>query len=240
MVVLFSEILDYYASESAVAVVKLVSTRGLSQLLKSKPEGEHQILQCMIEKFGHSDTENVQRIRNWLHSVSTKHPLMKPDLIRQVNDYLNRPNVSPRGMWCAVSFLTKLKFTSLENEAATLLCGVYMDLFRQLMAYQKVFDELSRSETNSRSAITKKAPGSLDAEVIKRVLGHNALHKKEDPNGPKTSFLNGNDGDRALSKQERRKKKMERRKKRGKRQVNMLEDAQFFKNDLNSVLSGNL
>merc|ERR1712190_663574 len=94
--------------------------------------------------------------------------MMKADIIRQISNYLMRPSVSPRGLYRAVFFLTKLRFTSLENEAATLLCGIYMDLFKQLISYQNIFDALAKNKESNKSM--HGGAHFVDSEVFSHIF----------------------------------------------------------------------
>merc|ERR1712228_651192 len=141
---------------------------GLYKLLCIKPENELLILNLLINKFGENDKDFARRITEYLLKVSTKHPMMKPDIIRQINNYLMRASLSPRGLYRAVFFLTKLRFTSLENEAATLVCGIYMDLFKQLICYQNIFDALAQSKESKTTQ--NKQQHFVDSEVFAHIF----------------------------------------------------------------------
>ena len=168
----FIELLEFYSSNSSIEKLKYCSILGLWKLITNKPENESLILSLMINKFGENDKDYARKITEYLIKISTKHPMMKPDIISEINNYLIRPSLSPRGLYRAVFFLTKLRFTSLENEAATLLCGIYMDLFKQLMSYQTIFDilaEKSKSKNNNNK--------DKDNELFAHIFDNNNSNK---------------------------------------------------------------
>merc|ERR1712129_54088 len=160
----FIELLEFYSTNSHIEKLKYLSSQGLCKLLNSKPEQELLLLNLLINKFGENDKDYTRRVTEYLLKISSKHPMGKPDMIRQLSNYSMRPSVSPRGLYRAVFFLTKLRFTSLENEAATLLCGIYMDLFKQLISYQNIFDALSASKDAKANTNATRNGRFVDSE----------------------------------------------------------------------------
>ncbi len=55
--------------------------------------------------------------------------MIEPNVILEINNYIIRPLISPKGLYNCVIFLNILKFTSFETEASRLL--------KQLISYHK-------------------------------------------------------------------------------------------------------
>ena len=109
--------------------------------------------------------------------------MIKPDLIKELNNYLMKPSLLPKCLHRAVYFLAKLIFTPLETEAATLVCGIYMYLFKQLISYQNIFDSLNKIKNNNNNNNNNKIDYNrnyIDADIYNHIFDNNESFTNND------------------------------------------------------------
>jgi len=104
------------------------------ELLKEKPEQESNLLRLLVNKLGDPEKKIASRTSFLLLQLQTSHPLMKPIIIRSIeNELLLRPNQSSHAKYYAINTLNQTILSAKEEEVAQKLLSIYFDLFVVLL-----------------------------------------------------------------------------------------------------------
>ncbi|ETO07143.1 CCAAT-box-binding transcription factor [Reticulomyxa filosa] len=164
----FVDALESYTSETSLVNLRTLCTKSMYKLLSHKPELEHVLLNLLVVKMNERDTKYVQTVEHYLLQCCTRHPLMKPHVIKEVHHFVLRTHASisataaaasAHGVLSAVKLLHQIRFTLMEAHVATYVCSIYMDLFKQMMAYSNAMvgaNDESQS-ANDKDIITHNA-----------------------------------------------------------------------------------
>eukprot|EP01083_Nonionella_stella_P024727 68172_1 len=103
----------------------------LGALLTAKSECEQTILTIIMNKLTDTDRKVVSKASHVVRQVLEEHPSMKINVVREVTQLLNRPNVSTRAQYFGVVLLNQI-ILSRESDGlvAKKLVEVYFDMFR--------------------------------------------------------------------------------------------------------------
>ena len=101
-------------------------------LLTSLPEREKALLTLVVNKLGDPDRKVASRIVFLLSELIHLHRGMRISVVKEVEAFLYRPNVSERGQYYAVIFLNQIRLVSGQDAAlAQRMVGVYFAVFAQ-------------------------------------------------------------------------------------------------------------
>ena len=104
------------------------------ELLESKPEQESNLLRLLVNKLGDPDKKIASRTSYLLLQLQTKHPLMKPIIVRSIEtELLLRPNQSSHARYYAINTLNQTILSGKEEEIAHKLLNIYFELFVALL-----------------------------------------------------------------------------------------------------------
>ncbi|CAM9779438.1 unnamed protein product, partial [Discosporangium mesarthrocarpum] len=105
------------------------------ELLEAKPEGEAQLLSLLVNKLGDPQRKISSKVIHLLQTLLSKHPAMKPVVVREVQQYLHRQGLQPRAIYAGVVFLNQARLSSVyltagEDAAlASSLVQTYLQIF---------------------------------------------------------------------------------------------------------------
>jgi ribosome biogenesis protein MAK21 len=102
-------------------------------LLVSKPEEEARLLAMLVNKLGDPAGTACAKCIEHLKAVIKTHPAMKLIIVREVRQFLSRPDMKLRSIYNGVIFLSNVNLTAHDNEVATQLVQCYMGLFHQAL-----------------------------------------------------------------------------------------------------------
>lgn len=104
------------------------------ELLKEKPEQEANLLRLLVNKLGDPDKKIASRTSYLLLQLQTSHPLMKPVIVRSIeNELLLRPGQSSHAKYYAINTLNQTILSTKEEEVAKKLLNIYFELFVSLL-----------------------------------------------------------------------------------------------------------
>ncbi|KAH8592441.1 CBF/Mak21 family-domain-containing protein [Bisporella sp. PMI_857] len=104
------------------------------ELLESKPEQESNLLRLLVNKLGDPDKKIASRTSYLLLQLQTKHPLMKPIIVRSIEtELLLRPNQSSHARYYAINTLNQTILSGKEEQVAQSLLDIYFQLFVTLL-----------------------------------------------------------------------------------------------------------
>lgn len=104
------------------------------ELLKEKPEQESNLLRLLVNKLGDPEKKIASRTSYLLLQLQTSHPLMKPIIIRSIeNELLLRPGQSQHAKYYAINTLNQTILSGKEEAVAQKLLSIYFELFVTLL-----------------------------------------------------------------------------------------------------------
>ncbi|KAH7403587.1 CBF/Mak21 family-domain-containing protein [Cadophora sp. MPI-SDFR-AT-0126] len=117
-----------------VEYARLQAVTFVYELLKEKPEQEANLLRLLVNKLGDPDKKIASRTSYLLLQLQTSHPLMKPIIIRSIeNELILRPGQSSHAKYYAINTLNQTILSGKEEEVAKMLLGIYFELFVSLL-----------------------------------------------------------------------------------------------------------
>ncbi|KAE8376294.1 CBF/Mak21 family-domain-containing protein [Aspergillus bertholletiae] len=99
------------------------------ELLKEKPEQETNLLRLLVNKLGDTAKKIASRASYLLLQLEQAHPLMKPTIIKAVEEVLFRPGQSQHAKYYAIITLNQTVLSTKEEQVATQLLEIYFALF---------------------------------------------------------------------------------------------------------------
>ncbi|KAH8697321.1 CBF/Mak21 family-domain-containing protein [Talaromyces proteolyticus] len=112
--------------------IEFSRTRAVSyvyELLKEKPEQEANLLRLLVNKLGDPGKKIASRASYLLLQLGQAHPLMKPTLIKSVEEFLFCPGQGQQAKYYAVITLNQTILSTKEEEVAIQLLDIYFSLF---------------------------------------------------------------------------------------------------------------
>ncbi|KAE8364213.1 CBF/Mak21 family-domain-containing protein [Aspergillus caelatus] len=99
------------------------------ELLKEKPEQETNLLRLLVNKLGDTAKKIASRASYLLLQLEQAHPLMKPTIIKAVEEVLFRPGQSQHAKYYAIITLNQTVLSTKEEQVAAQLLDIYFALF---------------------------------------------------------------------------------------------------------------
>ncbi|KAE8355583.1 CBF/Mak21 family-domain-containing protein [Aspergillus coremiiformis] len=99
------------------------------ELLKEKPEQETNLLRLLVNKLGDTAKKIASRASYLLLQLEQAHPLMKPTIIKAVEEVLFRPGQSQHAKYYAIITLNQTVLSLKEEHVAGQLLDIYFTLF---------------------------------------------------------------------------------------------------------------
>ncbi|KAJ5689883.1 Ribosome biogenesis protein NOC1 [Penicillium macrosclerotiorum] len=103
------------------------------ELLKEKPEQEANLLRLLVNKLGDPGKKIASRASYLLLQIQQTHPLMKPLIIKAVEELLFRPGQSQHAKYYAIITLNQTVLSTKEGKVAEQLLDIYFSLFVTLL-----------------------------------------------------------------------------------------------------------
>ncbi|QQK46808.1 CCAAT-binding factor [Penicillium digitatum] len=116
--------------------IEFSRTRAVSyvyELLKEKPEQETNLLRLLVNKLGDPGKKIASRASYLLLQLMQSHPMMKPIIIKSVEEVLFRPGQSSHAKYYAVITLNQTILRLKEEKVAGQLLDIYFGLFLVLL-----------------------------------------------------------------------------------------------------------
>ncbi|KAJ6076386.1 hypothetical protein N7499_008367 [Penicillium canescens] len=124
--------------------IEFSRTRAVSyvyELLKEKPEQESNLLRLLVNKLGDPGKKIASRASYLLLQLEQAHPLMKPTIIKSVEEVLFRPGQSQHAKYYAIITLNQTILRQKEEQVASQLLDIYFGLFLVLLKPQRKHED---------------------------------------------------------------------------------------------------
>jgi ribosome biogenesis protein MAK21 len=102
-----------------------------TELLIHKPEQEARLLSMLVNKMGDPSKVILSKCNELLDKVITTHPPMKSVIIREIRQFISRPNLNPKSIYVAVTYLTTIHLSKKDNDISLQLIDCYIGLFEK-------------------------------------------------------------------------------------------------------------
>ncbi|KAF7589062.1 hypothetical protein BBP40_004809 [Aspergillus hancockii] len=99
------------------------------ELLKEKPEQETNLLRLLVNKLGDTAKKIASRASYLLLQLEQAHPMMKPTIVKAVEEVLFRPGQSQHAKYYAIITLNQTVLSLKEETVAGQLLDIYFALF---------------------------------------------------------------------------------------------------------------
>ncbi|CAG8315990.1 unnamed protein product [Penicillium salamii] len=103
------------------------------ELLKEKPEQETNLLRLLVNKLGDPGKKIASRASYLLLQLMQSHPMMKPIIIKSVEEVLFRPGQSSHTKYYAIITLNQTILRQKEEKVASQLLDIYFGMFLVLL-----------------------------------------------------------------------------------------------------------
>lgn len=103
------------------------------ELLKEKPEQEANLLRLLVNKLGDPGKKIASRASYLLLQLEQTHPMMKPLIIKAVEELLFRPGQSQHAKYYAIITLNQTVLSLKEEKVAMQLLDIYFGMFITLL-----------------------------------------------------------------------------------------------------------
>lgn len=106
------------------------------ELLKTKPEGEQNLLTLLVNKLGDQEKKIASKGSHLLGLLLQEHPAMKLIVIKETERLIFRNNASERAKYYAIDFINQIVLSNTPNDraCATHLIDIYFSVFEGLVS----------------------------------------------------------------------------------------------------------
>lgn len=141
----------------------------LFDLLIAKPENERLLLSLLINKLGDPNKSiSAVTMSKLVSIVREHHPLMKAVVVKEVIQFLRRPNLSVRSQYYAICFLNQIPFLKGNDDVklARTIVQMYLDLF--IIFITNSNKPASSQDDENDTSDKMKDKDALENEVLKK------------------------------------------------------------------------
>ncbi|AES94857.2 putative CCAAT-binding factor [Medicago truncatula] len=160
------------ASRDMLPALKNKSLKTIYVLLSRKSEQERRLLSALVNKLGDPDNKAASNADYHLSNLLSQHPNMKAVVVNEVDSFLFRPHLGPRGQYHAVNFLSQLRLTNKGDgpKVAKRLIDVYFALFKVLITGPSNNQTVDKSGKENAKEKKTEEFSELHAEMDSRLL----------------------------------------------------------------------
>lgn len=134
-----------------------VAVKLIAELLVAKPEKEKQLLSMLVNKLGDPERKVSSTAAYKLSEMINKHhPQMRLIVVREVEQLINRPNVTRRTQYYAVCFLNQIHFTDGDEALSRKFVQIYMELFTGCLAADRKEEEDAKTVSKGKKVVKRK------------------------------------------------------------------------------------
>jgi ribosome biogenesis protein MAK21 len=141
------------------------------ELLKEKPEQEANLMRLLVNKLGDNGKKIASRASYLLLQLSQAHPLMKPTIIKSVEEFLFRPGQNAHARYYAIITLNQTILSTKEEKVVIQLLDIYFSIFLQLLK--------STDKKNAKEGKPRKGKKDNDAKDQKAQAEHDEQLKEK-------------------------------------------------------------
>ncbi|KAL3458822.1 CBF/Mak21 family-domain-containing protein [Aspergillus heterothallicus] len=132
------------------------------ELLKEKPEQEANLLRLLVNKLGDTSKKIASRASYLLLQLEQAHPLMKPTIVKSVEEVLFRPGQSQHAKYYSIITLNQTVLSSKEEAVGVQLLDIYFALFVALLKPNK--NQKSKNDKKHGKGNKQKGKGQKDKD----------------------------------------------------------------------------
>eukprot|EP00898_Chlorokybus_atmophyticus_P004404 jgi/Chlat1/4965/Chrsp32S04947 len=182
-------------SRDNLTFFKEKSLKTAHDLIVTKPEQERRLLALLVNKLGDPERKVASKSVFLLSSLLTRHPNMKPIVVREMDAFTFRPRVGLRAQYYAIIFLNQIILSHKGDgpAVAKALIHLYFTLFKTLMTSSEVEEPSDKPAKKLQSA--KKQKGRKG----KHTKRHHHPRKKQPATSGTTAGINEGVDARLLS-----------------------------------------
>jgi ribosome biogenesis protein MAK21 len=135
----------------------------LWNLLVEKPEQERSLLSLLVNKLGDTEKKLCSKVAFLLSQLLEKHPSMNVIVVREIDQFMHRSNLSDRARYYAMTFLNQILLTSDDQVLANHLIMLYFNCFQKLMMKREMESKFLAAIL---TGVNRAFPfGNIDQEV---------------------------------------------------------------------------
>jgi hypothetical protein len=154
--------------KSNVDYFKRECLQTVSELLAGKPEQESRLLAMLVNKLGDPSRATCSKAIEVLKQVMRAHPAMKIVIVREVRQFLYRPNLKIRPVFNGIILLSQVQLHSKADHAvAVQLVEGYLSLFEKTMKEEEYG---SRLLSALLTGINKALPFLQNTDSLERYV----------------------------------------------------------------------
>ncbi|KAL4939975.1 hypothetical protein BDV06DRAFT_197701 [Aspergillus oleicola] len=155
--------------------IEFSRTRAVSyvfELLKEKPEQEANLLRLLVNKLGDTSKKIASRASFLLLQLEQSHPLMKPTIIKAVEEVLFRPGQSQHAKYYSIITLNQTVLSGKEEEVGVQLLDIYFSLFVVLLKPSKhrKFNDKKHGKGGKKQSAKDKENAEIQNEEMQEKL----------------------------------------------------------------------
>ena len=118
---------------------KLVAIKATQAILSEKPEGEARLLSILVNKLGDPERKVAAKTMHLLQELSSKHPNMQIVIVKEIQQFMCRPNISDAAQYYSILFLNQIFFRREQDaELAKHVVMFYFEIFKRYI--REAFD----------------------------------------------------------------------------------------------------
>ncbi|KAL4809577.1 CBF/Mak21 family-domain-containing protein [Aspergillus unguis] len=142
------------------------------ELLKEKPEQEANLLRLLVNKLGDTSKKIASRASYLLLQLEQSHPLMKPTVIKSVEEVLFRPGQSQHAKYYSIITLNQTVLSGKEEEVGVQLLDIYFSLFVVLLkpSKRKFQNDKKHGKGKKQSAKDKENAEAQNEETQDKLI----------------------------------------------------------------------
>lgn len=137
---------------------KCRAIKAMFELLSQNGEQEQYLLEKLVNKLGDPEPRSSSLVVQLLGKLTNEHhPAMKEIVVKEVERVLYRTNIAERAQYCALCFLSAIKYVRGEFEVANRVVKVFLSFFKASIKKKSVN---GRSMAIILSGLTRAHPFS--------------------------------------------------------------------------------
>jgi ribosome biogenesis protein MAK21 len=138
-----------------------------SELLCGKPEQEGRLLEMLVNKLGDPSRATCSKSIEVMKQVMKVHPAMKIVIVREVRQFLYRPNLKIRPIFNGIILLAQVQLNHGDHAVAVQLVEGYLSLFEKTMKEEEYG---SRLLSALLTGINKALPHLKNADSLEKYV----------------------------------------------------------------------
>lgn len=142
-------------------------------LLINKPEQEARLLNMLVNKLGDPMKGIVPKCIELLDKIMSIHSVMKGVIVREVRQFLHRPQLPPRSLYASINFLTSIHLTKKDMEAlpsSSTSSAAPLDVASQLVeCYISLFEKSTTIPSGESQSSSPTSSSKLLSSLLQGV-----------------------------------------------------------------------